>query len=324
VNVSQLFIAFARTTGQQRKPWHPGFVQAKDQDMRDFRDAKAMARTLRAALAANGLEITISQSLELIAKAFGVADWNTLAAAIRRGAPAPRNDASPSPPPTGGSIPHFSGELESTLHRALADANHREHDYATLEHLLLALIDDLDASVVMKACNVDLGALKKNLANYIDNELRGLMNNDGDDARPTAAFQRVIHRAVIHVQSSGREEVTGANVLVAIFAETESPAVWLLGEQDMTRQDAVNFIVHGIVKGGGDAVARRRRQRRSPITPEADKRGKRGVEPGDVRQSFSHGRTKPVVVQRVKRRTVAPAGGKAGKNANTPPSSRPR
>jgi Glyoxalase superfamily protein len=95
VNVSQVFIAFARTTGQQRKHWHPCFVQAKDQDMRDFRDAKAMARSLRAALAAKGLNITISQSLELIAKAFGVADWNTLAAAIRRGAPAPRNDASP-------------------------------------------------------------------------------------------------------------------------------------------------------------------------------------------------------------------------------------
>src|SRR5215469_13343280 len=129
--------------------------------MRDFRDAKAMARTLRAALAANGLKITISQSLELIAKVFGVADWNTLAAAIRSGAPAPRNDASPPPSPTGASTPRFSGELESTLHRALAEANYREHEYATLEHLLRALIDDRDASAVMKASNVDLGALKK-------------------------------------------------------------------------------------------------------------------------------------------------------------------
>ena len=295
--------------------------------MRDFRDAKAMARTLRAALAAKGINITISQSLELIAKAFGVADWNTLAAAIRQEAPAPRNDASPSPPLAErvlGPTPHFSRELESTLHRALADANHREHGYATLEHLLLALADDLDASAVMKACSIDLGALKKNLANYVDNGLRGLANPGGDDARPTSAFQRVIQRAVIHIQSSGREEVTGANVLVAMFAETESPAVRLLGEQDMTRQDALNFMVHGIVKGSGDAVARRPRQRRSPITPEADERGKRGVEPGDVRQSFSHGRTKPVVVQKVKRRTVAPKGGKTDKNAKTPPSSRPR
>src|SRR6516165_8533246 len=104
----------------------------------------------------------------------------------------------------------------TVLHRALAEANHREHDYATLEHLLLALIDDPDASAVMKACNVDLRALQKNLANYVDNGLAGLVNPDGDDARPTAGFQRVIQRAVIHVQSSGGEEVTGANVLVAI------------------------------------------------------------------------------------------------------------
>jgi len=213
------------------------------QDMRDFRHAKAMAGTLRAALAAKGLKITVSESLELIAKAFGVADWNTLSAAVRAEAPGPRNDASPSPPPITERVlapgPHFSRELESTLHRALADANHREHDYAALEHLLLALIDDLDASAVMKACNVDPGALKKNLADYVDNELRGPSNSDG--ATPTSAFQRVVQRAVTHVQWSGREEITGANVLVAIFAETESPAVRLLGEQDMTRQHALNL-----------------------------------------------------------------------------------
>ena len=215
--------------------------------MRDFRDAKAMAGTLRAALAAKGLKITVSESLELIAKAFGVADWNTLSAAVRAKAPAPRTEFSPSPPPAAervlGPGPHFSRELESTLHRALAGANH-----ATLEHLLLALIDDQDASAVMKACNVDLGALKKNLANYIDNELTGLAKSDGTDARPTSAFQRVVQRAVTHIQWSGRDEVTGANVLLAIFAETESPAVTLLGEQDMTRQDAVNFVVHGTGK----------------------------------------------------------------------------
>ena len=220
--------------------------------MRDFRDAKAMARTLRAALAANGLEITISQSLELIAKAFGVADWNTLAAAIRRGAPAPRNEFSPSPPPVAeralGPGPHVSRELESTLHRALAGANHRKHQYATLEHLLLALIEDQDASAVMKACNVDLGALKKNLANYIDHELTGLAKPDGTDASPTDAFQRVVHRAVTHIQWSGREEVTGANLLLAIFPERKSPAARFLGEQDMTRQDAVSFIVNGTGK----------------------------------------------------------------------------
>ena len=212
--------------------------------MRDFRDAKAMAGRLRAALAAKGLKITVSQSLELIAKAFGVADWNTLRAAVRTKAPAPRNEFSPAQPLTGvlRPAPHFSRELESTLHRALAGAKHREHEYATLEHLLLALIDDQDASAVMKACNVDLDALKKNVGDYIDNELTGLAKPGGNDASPTDAFQRVFQRAVTHIQWSGREEITGANVLVAIFAETESPAVRVLGEQGFSRQEAVNFI----------------------------------------------------------------------------------
>jgi hypothetical protein len=214
--------------------------------MRDFRDAKAMARTLRAALATKGLKITISQSLELIAEALGVANWNTLAAAIREEAAAPKNNASPPPPIAkrvlGPWTPHLSGELESTFHRALAEANHREHEYATLEHLLFALTDDLDAAALMKGCNVDLGALKTNVVNYIDDELGNLSNPGGDDARPTSAFQRVFQRAAIHVQSSGREEVTVANVLVAMFDETRSPAVRFLGEQAITRQDAVNFI----------------------------------------------------------------------------------
>ena len=227
--------------------------------MRDFRDAKAMAHTLRAALATAGFKITVSQSLELVAKALGAADWNTLAAAIRQEAATQRNDASPSPPPIAerllGSGAHFSRELELTLHRALADANRREHGYATLEHLLLALIDDFDALAVMKACNVDLGALKRDLANYVDNELRRLVNSDGNGATPSPAFQRVIQRAMTHVQWSGREEITGANVLVAMFAETESPAVRRLGQQDMARQDAMNFILQGIAKAGGDTAA---------------------------------------------------------------------
>jgi hypothetical protein len=126
--------------------------------MRDFRDAKAMAGTLRAALAAKDLKITVSESLELIAKAFGVADWNTLRAAVRAKAPAPRNEFSPSPPPLAervlGPGPQFSQELDLTLHRALAGAIHRKHQYATLEHLLLALIEDPDAAAVMKACTI--------------------------------------------------------------------------------------------------------------------------------------------------------------------------
>jgi ATP-dependent Clp protease ATP-binding subunit ClpA len=148
-------------------------------------------------------------------------------------------------------LPSFSRQLEESLHRAVAYANQRKHEYATLEHLLLSLIDDEDAAGVMRACDVELGALRTTLTNYVDNELRSLVVDDGEDAKPTAGFQRVIQRAVIHVQSSGREEVTGANVLVAIFSERESHAAYFLQEQDMTRYDAVNYIAHGIAKKAG-------------------------------------------------------------------------
>jgi ATP-dependent Clp protease ATP-binding subunit ClpA len=137
------------------------------------------------------------------------------------------------------------------LHKALAFANERDQEFATLEHLLLALIDEKDAASVMRACNVDLDRLRADVTEYLDSELANLISEDGEDAKPTAGFQRVIQRAVIHVQSSGREEVTGANVLVAIFAERESHAAYFLQEQDMTRYDAVNYISHGIAKRPG-------------------------------------------------------------------------
>ena len=148
-------------------------------------------------------------------------------------------------------MPTFSRSLEKALHRALALANERRHESATLEHLLLSLTDDKDAAAVMKACNVDLDVLRRSLTNYIDNELGQMISAEREDSKPTAGFQRVIQRAVIHVQSSGREEVTGANVLVAIFAERESHAAFFLQEQDMTRYDAVNYISHGIAKRSG-------------------------------------------------------------------------
>src|SRR6202166_1359954 len=135
-------------------------------------------------------------------------------------------------------MPTFSRSLEQSLHRALALANERHHEYATLEHLLLALIEDQDASAVMRACNVDLDKLRRSLVAYLESELENLITDGAEDSKPTAGFQRVIQRAVIHVQSSGREEVTGANVLVAIFAERESHAAYFLQEQDMTRYDA--------------------------------------------------------------------------------------
>jgi len=153
-------------------------------------------------------------------------------------------------------VPTFSSSLEKALHRALTLANERRHEYATLEHLLLSLIDDNDAASVMQACNVDLDKLKKAVSDYVDNDLANLATGYDEDSKPTSGFQRVIQRAVIHVQSSGREEVTGANVLVAIFAERESHAAYFLQEQDMTRYDAVNYISHGIAKRPGASETR--------------------------------------------------------------------
>jgi ATP-dependent Clp protease ATP-binding subunit ClpA len=142
----------------------------------------------------------------------------------------------------------LSRNLEQTLHRALAVANERSHEYATLEHLLYALTEDQDAMAVLRSCGISLSDLKDQLGTYIENELTYLVNKDAEEAKPTTAFQRVLQRAAIHVQSSGREEVTGANVLVALFSERESHAVYFLQEQDMTRFDAVNYISHGIAK----------------------------------------------------------------------------
>ncbi|MBS8259941.1 ATP-dependent Clp protease ATP-binding subunit ClpA [Roseibium polysiphoniae] len=148
-------------------------------------------------------------------------------------------------------MPSFSRSLEKALHQALAFANERQQEYATLEHLLLALLDDQDAAAVMRACNVDMDTIRRSLVEYLETELENLVTEGDEDSKPTAGFQRVIQRAVIHVQSSGREEVTGANVLVAIFAERESHAAYFLQDQDMTRYDAVNYISHGIAKRPG-------------------------------------------------------------------------
>ncbi|MEL6582408.1 MAG: ATP-dependent Clp protease ATP-binding subunit ClpA [Pseudomonadota bacterium] len=146
-------------------------------------------------------------------------------------------------------MPSFSPTLEAAIHNALSLANARRHELATLEHLLLALIDEPDAARVMKACRVDLDSLRTTVTKFLDEELEALVSDiEGSEAAPTTGFQRVIQRAAIHVQSSGRTEVTGANVLVAIFAERESHAAYFLQEQDMTRYDAVNYISHGVAK----------------------------------------------------------------------------
>jgi ATP-dependent Clp protease ATP-binding subunit ClpA len=151
----------------------------------------------------------------------------------------------------------LSRNLEKTLRRALALANARQHEYATLEHLLMALLDDEDAIAVLKACAVEVDRLRTSLNEFLDHELTSLAVDGVVDAKPTAGFQRVIQRAAIHVQSSGRSEVTGANVLVALFSERESHAVYFLQEQNMSRLDAVNFISHGIAKRPGMSEARR-------------------------------------------------------------------
>jgi len=145
----------------------------------------------------------------------------------------------------------LSRNLEQSLHRALALATERNHEFATLEHLLLALTDDQDGISVLRACGVELDRLRQELSSFIEDDLSDLVTAKLSEPKPTAGFQRVVQRAAIHVQSSGREEVTGANVLVAMFSEREAHAVYFLQMHDMTRLDAVNYISHGISKVPG-------------------------------------------------------------------------
>ena len=154
-------------------------------------------------------------------------------------------------------MPGFSRDLEQTLHRALALANERRHELVTLEHLLLALTDDREAAAVLHACGVDIRRLHERLVAYLDEEFANLVGEGEVDAKPTAGFHRVVQRALIHVQSSGREDVTGANILVAMFSERESRSVFFLQEQEMSRLDAVNYISHGIAKVPGSTEQRR-------------------------------------------------------------------
>jgi ATP-dependent Clp protease ATP-binding subunit ClpA len=197
-------------------------------------------------------------------------------------------------------VPSFSNSLEESLHRAIEYANDRHHEYATLEHLLLSLIDDRDAASVMRACNVDLDRLRAKLTDFLDKELSNLVLDTDGEAQPTASFQRVIHRAVVHVQSSGREEVTGANVLVAVFAERESNAAFFLTEQDMTRFDAVNFISHGISKRAGMSEARGVRGVEEETTVEGDDSKKRSTDALEaycvnLNQKAKDGRIDPLI-----------------------------
>ena len=149
-------------------------------------------------------------------------------------------------------MPTFSPNLEHTLHRSVLEADKRNHEFATLEHLLLGLLDDQDAVAVLRACDVNISQLRAELRAYLDQELGNITEDTDIDATPTAGFQRVIQRAILHVQSSGREEVNGSNVLVALFSERESHAVFYLQQHEVSRLDIVNYISHGLAKSGED------------------------------------------------------------------------
>src|SRR6187397_2447926 len=168
-------------------------------------------------------------------------------------------------------MPSFAQSLEKTLHTALQHATDRTHEYATLEHLLLALVDDPDAAEVMTACGVELGELGTVVRQYLDQEYQSLKTEDDADPQPTAGFQRVIQRAILHVQSSGKDTVTGANVLVALFSERDSYAVYFLQQQEMSRLDAVSFISHGIGKGGRQIESRNPQGSEEPETKSEEK-----------------------------------------------------
>ncbi|HET7562528.1 MAG TPA: Clp protease N-terminal domain-containing protein, partial [Rhodanobacteraceae bacterium] len=150
----------------------------------------------------------------------------------------------------------FSKDLEFTIGQCYKEAREQRHEFMTVEHLLLALLANPTAAAVLRGCGADIDKLAKDLRSIITETVPVLPTGDERDTQPTLGFQRVLQRAVYHVQSSGRKEVTGANVLVAIFSERESHAAYFLQEQDMTRYDAVNYIAHGIAKKAGAAEAK--------------------------------------------------------------------
>lgn len=215
--------------------------------MRDFRNAKAMAQTLRASLAAKSIRISVSQSLELVSEMLGAADWNTLAAIIRtnKSVSPERASASVLAAGEGNPVLPVSDDLTTTRDRAIRFAAQRKHEYATLEHLLLSLIDDADASAAMSLYGADLVSLKGKLVDHLDYKLGALVIHNGWDPRPTAAFQRVFGRAQQRAVELGHSTITGVNILEALLFETESPAARFLAEHEITRQDILNLIAHG-------------------------------------------------------------------------------
>lgn len=209
--------------------------------MRDFRNAKAMARTLRATLAAKGLKIAASESLELVAQMFGLHDWNMLSAAINDSAQVERRKASPPCAFERISNFPFSTRLAASMRRVQALTNQRKHKYATLEHLLFGLLDDDEALISITGKSVDPVALKSTLADYLDNSLNGLVVDNSKECRPTPAFKRVIGRAEHRAEDANRLIITSSDVLAVIFAERLAPAAKLLIEHGLRREDVQNF-----------------------------------------------------------------------------------
>ncbi|MBS0426882.1 MAG: AAA family ATPase, partial [Proteobacteria bacterium] len=149
-------------------------------------------------------------------------------------------------------------ELEVSLHMAFVEARQQRHEFITVEHLLLALLDNPSAAEVLRACSANIDDLRGSLTNFIKDNTPQVAGTDDVDTQPTLGFQRVIQRAIMHVQSTGngKKEVTGANVLVAIFGEKDSHAVYYLHQQGVTRLDVVNFIAHGIKKSDPPEAAK--------------------------------------------------------------------
>ena len=175
----------------------------------------------------------------------------------------------------------FSKDLEHTIGQCYKRAREARHEFMTVEHLLLALLDNPSAQAVLKACGADAERLRQELEQAIEASVSRLAEDDGRDTQPTLGFQRVLQRAVYHVQSSGKKEVTGANVLVAIFGEKDSHAVYYLNQQDVTRLDVVNYLSHGIAKLGEEG------EPSSPSDPEGRAEGGEGEGKGDALAEFA-------------------------------------
>jgi len=230
--------------------------------MRDFRDAKAMAHSLREALAAKDLRVSNSESHELISKALGVSDWNTLSAAIQSGVPQPTSDR---PAPIMGVAPDtdvpYSKEMVATLGRAKLHAEQQGHYFLTIEHVLMALIDDPAGSATLLTCSVDREALSASLTKYVENDLRPLSDLEKlkrdipdfdpktlDHRPPTAGLIRVMHLAKRRAALARRPAVSGSDVLLAIFLNAgDAHSAVLLEAHGMTRRSALAVL--GVPEG---------------------------------------------------------------------------